>query len=85
MLVNRGGQTLCIALGGGLYWAASILFLTVWRPSLATAGGADPTTQALLWFLTSAPIAPPPAFHQHPPPPRLPPPFLRRPPPTPPL
>ena len=64
MLVNRGGQTLCIALGGGLYWAASILFLTVWRPSLATAGGADSTTQALLWFLISAAIGATLAFHK---------------------
>lgn len=46
-------KTHWIAIGGGLYWGASILFLTVWRPTFGVEAQGDPMRRTLLWLFIS--------------------------------
>lgn len=63
-MLRRFDQAWFIALGGGLYWAASMLFLTAWRPQLETASESGMFSTTMLWFLISAVISIALAFHK---------------------
>ena len=48
--------TLWIAITGGVYWSASVLFLTLWRPMFGAEAQGDATMRVVLWLFISVTI-----------------------------
>ncbi|BDE95772.1 response regulator transcription factor [Raoultibacter timonensis] len=61
---RRLGQTVYISVGGGLYWAASLLYLSAWSPQIGTSPAHELLPPAFSWFAIAAVIGITLAFHK---------------------
>ena len=53
---RRLGQTVYISVGGGLYWAASLLYLSAWSPQIGTSPAHELLPPAFSWSAIAAVI-----------------------------